>query len=153
MSKLDEQYIQGYMQISLVRVGHVVVLKNRPCKISNITTAAPGKHGAAKAIMTGFDVVRGAKIQESRCTCDNIAVPKLVKEDYTLCDFDTQTNLISVLDKNLVSHTYDVTDENVKKALCETISKNKDADADVEIKVTIMHCAGVTKVLGHKIMN
>ena len=40
----------------------VAFLKEKPCKIIDITTSKTGKHGHAKANITGIDIFTGKKV-------------------------------------------------------------------------------------------
>ena len=37
--------------------GSLVMVKGNPCKVTDVTTAKPGKHGSAKVILKGKDVL------------------------------------------------------------------------------------------------
>ena len=44
-----------------LKVGKYVLIDDIPCKIVNIESSAPGKHGAAKVRVTGIGVFNGEK--------------------------------------------------------------------------------------------
>ena len=44
------------LQSSALRKGGYVLIKGHPCKISEISKSAPGKHGHAKIHVEGYDV-------------------------------------------------------------------------------------------------
>ena len=44
-----------------VKKGMIVLLKGFPCKVIEVTTSKTGKHGHAKANITGLDIFTGAK--------------------------------------------------------------------------------------------
>jgi len=47
------------------RKGVFVVMKDCPCKVSDLKISKTGKHGHAKANMVGYDVITGKKYQET----------------------------------------------------------------------------------------
>lgn len=52
------------MQASNVKKGHFAMLGGRPCKILEVKTSKTGKHGHAKANITGTCILTGVKKQE-----------------------------------------------------------------------------------------
>jgi len=47
------------MQCSALRKGGFVMIKNRPCKIVEMSTSKTGKHGHAKVHMVALDIFTG----------------------------------------------------------------------------------------------
>jgi len=39
--------------------GSLVMMKGNPCKVTDVSTAKPGKHGSAKVITKGKDILTG----------------------------------------------------------------------------------------------
>lgn len=39
--------------------GSLVMMKGNPCKVTEVSTAKPGKHGSAKVICKGKDILTG----------------------------------------------------------------------------------------------
>ncbi len=62
------------------------MLNGCPCKIMEITTSKTGKHGHAKANITGIDVFTGKKHEDSCPTSHNIDVPNVTRTEYNLID-------------------------------------------------------------------
>ena len=50
-----------------------------PCKVINFSTAKPGKHGSAKAMITGKDIFTDKQYEETFGTGDMIPAPVVVK--------------------------------------------------------------------------
>mmetsp|Transcript_10500 Transcript_10500/g.9045 ORF Transcript_10500/g.9045 Transcript_10500/m.9045 type:complete len:160 (+) Transcript_10500:51-530(+) len=73
-------------QIGNLKKGDYAILKGHPCKIMEITTAKTGKHGHAKASITGIDVFTGNKVEDGGPTSHNIDVPNVDRKEYTLVD-------------------------------------------------------------------
>eukprot|EP00753_Platysulcus_tardus_P009726 PLAT227.12.p2 GENE.PLAT227.12~~PLAT227.12.p2 ORF type:complete len:162 (+),score=69.88 PLAT227.12:174-659(+) len=76
------------MQAGALRKGGYAMLKDRPCKIVEITTSKTGKHGHAKAVITGLDIFTGDKKQEISPTSHNMSVPVVKRQEYTVIDVD-----------------------------------------------------------------
>jgi len=53
------------LQASLCRKGVCVIMKDNPCKVSELKISKTGKHGSSKANMVGYDVITNRKYQET----------------------------------------------------------------------------------------
>ena len=78
--------------------GSLIMIKGNPCKVTEASTAKPGKHGSAKVILKGKDILT-AKIYE--CTFhagDMVDAPIVKRVEYTLLNIDDTT--LELLDAN-----------------------------------------------------
>ena len=78
--------------------GSLVMIKGNPCKVTEVSTAKPGKHGSAKVILKGKDIMT-AKVYE--CTFhagDMVDAPIVKRNEYTLLNIDD--NQLQLLDKD-----------------------------------------------------
>lgn len=73
-------------QAGNLKKGGYAMLNGFPCKIMEITTSKTGKHGHAKANITGIDVFTSKKHEDSCPTSHNIDVPNVVRTEYNLID-------------------------------------------------------------------
>merc|ERR1712167_34719 len=81
-----------------LKPGSLVMIKGNPCKVTGTSTAKPGKHGSAKVILKGKDVLT-AKVYE--CTYhagDMVDAPIVKRTEYTLLNLDENT--LEMLDAN-----------------------------------------------------
>ena len=62
------------------------MLKGKPCKIISITTSKTGKHGHAKANITGLDIFTGKKYMDISPTSHTMTQPVVKNTSYSLCD-------------------------------------------------------------------
>lgn len=60
------------------------MLKGKPCKVIDYSTAKPGKHGSAKATIVGTDIFTGKKYEDGGPTGANIMVPNVKKLEYEI---------------------------------------------------------------------
>ena len=51
------------------------MLKGHPCKVTDYSTAKPGKHGSAKATIVGNDIFTNKKHEDSCPTGANMRCP------------------------------------------------------------------------------
>ena len=58
------------------------MLKGFPCKVTDYSTAKPGKHGSAKATIVGNDIFTGKKYEDSAPTSHTMQVPEVTKTEY-----------------------------------------------------------------------
>merc|ERR1711881_8001 len=91
----DEQFEQadsGAMTFPFsagsIRKGSHMLIKGFPCKVMEVTTSKTGKHGHAKASITGVDIFTGKKYEDSVPTSHNIDCPNVTKTEYTLISID-----------------------------------------------------------------
>merc|ERR1712070_1363151 len=71
-----------------LKPGSLVMIKGNPCKVTEVSTAKPGKHGSAKVILKGKDILT-AKVYE--CTFhagDMVDAPIVKRTEYTLLNID-----------------------------------------------------------------
>merc|ERR1719454_1713436 len=67
--------------------GSLLMMKEEfPCKVVSFSTAKPGKHGSAKAMITGKDIFTDKQYEETFGTGDMIPAPVVKKTEYTCID-------------------------------------------------------------------
>lgn len=66
-------------QAGSIKKGGYCMLKGFPCKVSDYSTAKPGKHGSAKATIVGNDIFTNKRYEEICPTSANIGVPNVTK--------------------------------------------------------------------------
>jgi translation initiation factor 5A len=74
------------MQCSALRKNGFVVIKNRPCKIVDMSTSKTGKHGHAKVHLVAIDIFTGKKLEELCPSTHNMNVPNVTRKEYQLLD-------------------------------------------------------------------
>ncbi len=70
------------MQCSSIKKNGFVVIKDRPCKVVDMSTSKTGKHGHAKVHMVGIDIFTGRKYEELSPSTHNMDVPIVKRMDY-----------------------------------------------------------------------
>lgn len=70
------------MQAGLVRKGGHMVIKNRPCKVLDVSTSKTGKHGHAKCHFVAQDIFTGKKMEDLVPSSHNLAVPNVTRMEY-----------------------------------------------------------------------
>jgi len=59
-----------------------LMIKGRPCKVSDVSTFQPGKHGKTKCHFVGNDIFTGRKYEELIQTHHNADVPVTSRNEY-----------------------------------------------------------------------
>merc|ERR1712048_1492367 len=73
-----------------MRKGSYMLIKGFPCKVVEVTTSKTGKHGHAKASITGTDIFTGKKYEDSVPTSHNVDCPNVTKTEFTLISIDDE---------------------------------------------------------------
>ena len=68
------------VEVRGLKKGNYVVIDDEPCKIINMTSSKPGKHGAAKVRMDAASIFDGKKHSLLTSGADKIEVPIIVKQ-------------------------------------------------------------------------
>merc|ERR1712010_439644 len=119
-------------------------IKGNPCKVTDVSTAKPGKHGSAKVILKGKDILT-AKIYE--CTYhagDMVDAPIVKRNEYTLLNIDDTT--LELLDGNgEVKSDVNLPEEEHLKDVKANIQKYFE-EGKREVLVTVLKMVAYKKV-------
>ena len=83
MSDYEEDFSKGDAgsafctptQAGSIKKGGYCLLKGFPCKVTDYSTAKPGKHGSAKATIVGVDIFTNKKYEDTAPTSAGMLVP------------------------------------------------------------------------------
>lgn len=76
MAHADSSFVTP-SQWGALKKGGYAMLCGKPCKITEYSTAKTGKHGAAKATVTGIDIFTGKKYEDFGSTTAGCLVPNI----------------------------------------------------------------------------
>jgi len=131
------------VQCSSLRKGGHVLIKNKPCKIVEMSTSKTGKHGHAKVHMVALDIFDGRKYEDICPSTHNMNVPNVNRKMYTLLDIDD--DYLQLMDD----------EGNQKEDLkcCGDVGENikKLFDEGKELTVTVLTSMGQEKVASCKV--
>jgi translation initiation factor 5A len=86
------------IQAGSIKKGMHIVIKGNPCKVVEVSTSKTGKHGHAKASITGIDIFTGKKYQDISPTSHNMMQPIITRKDYQVVEID-EDGFISLMDE------------------------------------------------------
>lgn len=75
-------------QCSKLRKGGYVMIKNRPCKVVEMSTSKTGKHGHAKVHYVGLDIFTGKKLEDICPSTHSVNVPNVNRQELQVIDVD-----------------------------------------------------------------
>ena len=81
-----------------LKKGDLVMIKGHPCKVVSFSTAKTGKHGSAKAMITGIDIFTSNKYECTFSTGDNVDAPVMKRKEYTVINIEDD-GFLSLMDE------------------------------------------------------
>jgi len=85
------------MEAGEIRKGGFIMIKGRPCKVSDVTSSKTGKHGHAKCHFVAIDIFTGKKVEDLVPASHTTYSPFVKKVEYQAMDLDDD-GFISVMD-------------------------------------------------------
>ncbi|CAH9119844.1 unnamed protein product [Cuscuta europaea] len=86
-------------QAGTVRKSGYLLIKNRPCKVVEVSTSKTGKHGHAKCHFVAIDIFTAKKLEDIVPSSHNCDVPHVTRTDYQLIDI-SEDGFVSLLMDN-----------------------------------------------------
>ncbi|KAJ7516113.1 hypothetical protein O6H91_22G043300 [Diphasiastrum complanatum] len=84
-------------QAGTIRKNAYIVIKQRPCKVVEVSTSKTGKHGHAKCHFVGIDIFTGKKLEDIVPSSHNCDVPEVIRTDYQLIDISEDGLVFSLI--------------------------------------------------------
>merc|ERR1711915_643246 len=132
------------MQCSALRKGGFVMIKNRPCKIVEMSTSKTGKHGHAKVHLVALDIFTGKKLEDICPSTHNMEVPNVKRKDYQLIGMED--DFLSMMDDS------GDTGEDLKCPEDDVGTEIRNAIAnETDILVTVLGACGEECVIATKV--
>ena len=120
-----------------VKKGMIVCLKGKPCKVNEVTTSKTGKHGHAKAKMTGLDIFTGKKYQDISPTSHNMVAPFVKLNKFQIIDVSDDGYAVLMDDNGEMKEDLKFPDaSHPDPELGEKIQASMDEGMDVFVVVT-----------------
>lgn len=130
--------------VGSLKKGSYCILRGHPVRIVEMHVAKVGKHGAAKAKITGIDIFSGNKYEEIHPTGHNIDVPNISRKEFTLLDIDGE-GYISMMDEaGEVRQDLKMQEDDETKKIRGLF------DSGATVCVTVLAAMGVEKIVQGK---
>merc|ERR1711957_531723 len=140
------------------RKGSHVMIKEKPCKVTEITSSKTGKHGHAKCHGVALDIFTSKKYEDLCPASHNMSIPFVKRIELQCLTADLDTGEVSLLmedgstkdDLNLPTFVKvgEPTDED-KKITAELVAAVDDGSKDV--MVAVLQACGEEKIVGFKL--
>merc|ERR1711991_946754 len=127
-------------QCSALRKGGHVVIKDRPCKIVDMSTSKTGKHGHAKVHLIALDIFTGKKLEELCPSSHNMNVPIVKRDENPLVDISDEGFCSLMLESGDMKEDLKVPDD-----LAADMQKQFDDGA--ELIVTVLRAMGEESIM------
>ena len=129
-----------------IKKGDVILIKDKPCKVLEVTTSKTGKHGHAKANITAMDIFDDKKAEDSQPTSHNVMCVNVSKREYDLTNLNPDGSVTLMDDKG--EYREDL-----------TIDTNSDIFADIQapfeknqdVVVTVLSAMGREKIIAYRV--
>ena len=120
--------------------GSLVMIKGNPCKVTEVSTAKPGKHGSAKVILKGKDILTQRVYECTFHAGDMVDAPIVKRNEYTLLNIED--NNLQLLDANgEMKEDCNLPEEEHLKELAANIKEWFDEGKN-EVLVTVLNTLG-----------
>ena len=149
-----EAVVSGASQTVPVRAGelkkgHYVMLKDHPCKVIELTTSKTGKHGHAKANITGVDIFTGNKYMDVSPTSHTMSAPVVTPTEWTLLDVNTEDVNADGHYATMLQNAEGESREDLFLPTGEEYEKMMEdfESGELEITVTVLSACGTDKIM------
>jgi len=130
------------MQASAFRKGTNIILKDKPCKVVEMSTSKTGKHGHAKVNFTGIDIFTGKKYKEIQGSTHPMLTFDATKQDLMVMSIENDS--LSLIDDDGNTRELDLpADEDLAGKIKEAVE-----DGGKEVYVTVMSALKQDQVTG-----
>lgn len=126
------------LQASLCRKGVHVIMKDNPCKVSELKISKTGKHGSSKANMVGYDLITNKKYQETQPGHATMFSFEPKKMEYEVVDI--VDNQITAMTADGQEKFFNVPEEEHGPKLRADFAANAEAGGDQFYIITVMYC-------------
>lgn len=134
------------IQAGCLKIGSLVLIKGHPCKVVSFSTAKTGKHGAAKAMVTGIDIFSSQKYECTFSTGENVDAPVVQRKEYTLQYVDDDGYMALMDDSGSIKEDLKIPEDEWLKDVTDRC-KEILAEGKKECMVTVVSAMGNEKLI------
>ena len=122
------------------------MIKGHPCKVVSFSTAKTGKHGSAKAMITGIDIFTANKYECTFSTGDNVDAPVTKRLEYTLINIEDDGYVSLMSDSGEIKEDIKLPEEEWLKDVVEKTREIFEA-GEKECIVSVLGALGIEKII------
>ena len=137
------------IQAGCLKIGSLVMIKGHACKVVSFSTAKTGKHGAAKAMVTGIDIFSSNKYECTFSTTENVDAPVVQRKEYTLNYIDDEGFMSLMTDAGELKEDLKIPEEDWLKDVTNKV-KEILAEGKKECLVVVVSAMGQEKLISVK---
>jgi len=126
-----------YIPVKDIKEGRFILIDNVPCKVVEIETSAPGKHGSAKVRITAIGIFDGQKRTLLKPSSADVEAPVIVKKRAQVVSITGNTAQLMDLESY---ETYEL-------PIPQELMQNIKPGAEVEV-IESMDQRAISRVLG-----
>ncbi len=126
-----------YIPVKDVKEGRFILIDNVPCKVVDIETSAPGKHGSAKVRITAIGIFDGQKRTLLKPSSADVEAPVITKKRAQVVS--VSGNMAQLMDLE----SYETYELQIPEELKESIKPG----AEVEV-IESMNQRAISRVIG-----
>ncbi|MFP3278868.1 MAG: translation initiation factor IF-5A [Candidatus Micrarchaeota archaeon] len=126
-----------YIPVKDVKEGRFILIDNVPCKVVEVETSAPGKHGSAKVRITAIGIFDGQKRTLLKPSSADVEAPVIVKKRAQVVSITGNTAQLMDLE------SYETYELPIPQELMQSIKPG----AEVEV-IESMDQRAISRVLG-----
>ena len=91
------------MEAGQIRKGGLMMIKGQPCKVIDVSTSQPGKHGHAKCNFIATNIFNNKKLEDSISSSHGTTVPVVLRTEYTLVDINEDDDFMVLMSNDGVT--------------------------------------------------
>ena len=133
-------------QAGTIKKGDIILIKDKPCKVVEVTTSKTGKHGHAKANITAVDIFDDKKAEDSLPTSHNVMCVNVTKREYDLTNLNPDGAITLMDDKGEYREDLHIDNQTeIFDSVNAAFEKNQD------VVVTVLAAMGREKVVAFRV--
>lgn len=133
-------------QAGTIKKGDIILIKDKPCKVLEVTTSKTGKHGHAKANITAMDIFDDKKAEDSLPTSHNVMCVNVAKREYDLTNLNADGSITLMDDKGEYREDLHIDNStDIFSDINAAFEKNQD------IVVTVLAAMGKEKIIAYRV--
>lgn len=125
-------------------------IKDKPCKVSAVSTSKTGKHGHAKCNFTALDIFTGKKYEDIIPATHTAHIPVVTRKDFDLIDISDDGFLTLMDEEGETKEDLKLPEQPDNYARELKIAFEKASDEGKGLSVSVMTAMGHEQVMSHK---